>query len=314
MVLALLVAAPLVGEAQQATKAPRIGVLLAGPRGDTGATEPFRQGLRDLGYVEGQTIFIEHRFGEGRLDRFPDLAADLARLKVDAIVAPGTAAAQAARKATTTIPIVMVTAGNPVGDGLIESFARPGTNVTGLTMSVDQKLGGKLLELLKEAVPTVSRVAVLRNPLTAPHSAMMPETESAARALRLALQPVSVRRPDEIDSAFAAMSRARVNGLIVLSDPIFTSIRMRIVDLAVKGRLPVIYADGYHTQAGGLMSYGPSVPDLFRRAAGYVDKILKGARPGDLPVEQPTKFELVINLRTAKSLGLTIPPSVLLRA
>jgi putative ABC transport system substrate-binding protein len=306
--------APPATQAQPTENIRRIGVLLGGPRGNIEATEPFRRGLRDLGYVEGRTISIEHRFGEGRLDRFPDLAADLARLKVDVILAPGTAAAQAARKATTTIPIVIVTAGNPIGDGLIETFARPGGNVTGLTMSVDQKLGGKLLELLKEAVPMVSRVAVLGNPLTAPHAAMMKETESAARALRVALQPVSARRPDDLDGAFAVMSRARADGLIVFSDPIFVPARARIVDLARKGRLPAIYADAYHTDAGGLMSYGPNVPDLFRRAASYVDRILKGAKPADLPVELPSKLELVVNLKTAKALGLTIPPSLLLRA
>lgn len=301
-------------EAQPAGHVPRVGILLGGPQGNIEATEPFRQGLRELGYVEGRTIAIEHRFGEGRLDRFPDLAADLARLRVDVIVAPGTAAAKAARKATATIPIVIVTAGNPVGDGLIESLARPGGNVTGLSMSVDQKLGGKLLEILKEAVPTVSRVAVLWNPLTAPHTAMMKETEFAARALRVALHPVSARRPDDLDGAFTAMSRARADGLVVFSDPIFVSARVRIVDLARKGRLPAIYSDGYHTDAGGLMSYGPNVPDLFRRAAGYVDRILKGAKPADLPVELPSKLELVVSLKTAKALGLTIPRSLLARA
>jgi len=309
-----VLAAPLTAEAQPAAKVPRIGVLLGGAQGDTPVTEPFRQGLQGLGYVEGRNIAIEYRFAEGRLDRFTDLAAQLARLKVDVILAPGTAAAQAARNATATIPIVLVTAGNPVGDGLIKSFARPGGNVTGLTMSVDQEIGGKFLELLKEAVPTVSRVAVLWNPLTAPHAIMMKETEAAARALGLALSPVSARRPDEIDGAFAAMSRARADGLIVMPDPVFGSVRVRIADLARNGRLPAMGGDGYHTEAGGLMSYGPSVPDLFRRAAVYVDRILKGAKPADLPVERPSRFELVVNLKTAKALGLTIPPLLLLRA
>ena len=230
------------------------------------------------------------------------------------IVAPGTALAQAARKATATIPIVLVTAGNPVGDGLIASFARPGGNVTGLTMAVGQEIGGKLLDLLKEAIPTVSRVAILWNPLTAPHTAAVKETEAAARTLGLALQPVRARRPDEIDGAFAVMSRARADGLIVLADPVLLTVRTRIADLATKGHLPTIFELREHAEAGGLMSYGPSLPDLFRRAAWYVDRILKGAKAADLPVERPSKFELVVNLKTAKALGLTIPPSLLLRA
>jgi putative ABC transport system substrate-binding protein len=309
-----LLAAPLATEAQPAAKVPRIGVLLGGSPGDSRLPEAFRQGLRGLGYVEGRNISIEFRFAEGRLERFPELASELVRLQVDVILAPGSAAALAARKATATIPIVLVTAGNPVGDGLIQSFARPGGNATGLTNSAGPEIGGKLLELLKEAVPTVSRVAVLWNPLTAPHTIMLKETEAPARALGLTLQPVSARRPDEIDGAFAAMARARADGLIVLSDPMFASVRVRIADLAAKGRLPAMYQQAEHTEAGGLMSYGPSVPDLFRRAAAYVDRILKGAKPADLPVERPTKFALVINLRTAKALGLTIPSAVLARA
>jgi len=314
LALALL-AAPFAAEAQPAADVPRIGVLFVGSRGDTSQTmEAFRQALRGLGYVEGRNITIEYRFAEGRLERSFDLASELARLPVDVIVAPGTALAQAARKATTTIPIVLVTAGNPVGDGLIKSFARPGGNATGLTMAVSQEMGGKLLELLKEAVPTVSRVAVLWNPLTAPNALALKETELAARALGLALQPVSARRPDEIDGAFAAMSRARADGLIVLADPVLLSVRVRIADLATRGHLPTICELREHIEAGGLMSYGPSLPDLYRRAATYVDKILKGAKPADLPVERPTKFELVINLRTAKAIGLSIPPSFLQRA
>jgi ABC-type uncharacterized transport system substrate-binding protein len=314
VVLAVSLFAPLAG-AQPTAKVPRIGFLLGGSRGDTlPYAESFRQGLTGLGYVEGQNITIEYRFAEGRLDRFPGLASDLVRLNVDVILAPGTAAAQAARKATTTIPIVLVTAGNPVGDGLIKSFARPGGNATGLTMIVGPEIGGKYLELLKEAVPTVSRVAVLWNPLTVALIGVVKETEAAARALGLAFQPVSARRPEEIDGAFAAMSRARADGLIVLADPMFGSLRVRIADMARKNRLPAMYGLGEHTEAGGFMSYAPNLPDLFRRAATYVDKILKGAKPADLPVEQPTKFELVINLKTAKALGLTIPQSLLGRA
>ena len=310
------VAWPLGASAQQAAKVPRIGVLFAGSGGDNTrqVVEAFLQGLQGLGYIEGRNITIEYRFAEGRLDRSFDLASELVRLKVDVIVAPGTALVQAARKATATIPIVIVTAGNPVGDGLIQNFARPGGNVTGLTMAVSQEIGGKLLELLKDAVPTVSRVAILWNPLTAPHTVAVKETEGAARALGLALQPVSARRPDEIDGAFAAMSRARADGLIVLADPVLLSVRVRIADLATKGHLPTIYELREHAEAGGLMSYGPSLPDLFRRAATYVDRILKGAKPADLPVERPSKFELLINLKTAKALGLEIPLTLLDRA
>lgn len=309
-----ILTAPLAAKAQSTAKSARIGVLLGGSQGDINPTAPFRQGLRDRGWVEGQNVSLEYRWAEGRLDRFPALALELAAMKVDVIIAPGTAAAQGARKATTTIPIVIVTAGNPVGDGLIESFARPGGNLTGLSMSVDQNLGGKLIELLKEAVPSISRVAVLRNPQTAPHTAMMGATEAAARTLRIELHPVDVRSPSEIEGAFAAMTRVRADGLVVMSDPTFVVSRARIVELARKGRLPAIYADEYMSEAGGLFSYGPSVHDLWRRAAGYVDRILRGARPADLPVEVPAKLDLIVNLKAAKSLGLTVPPSLLLRA
>jgi len=313
-----LLTSPLVVTAQPTTKVPRVGYLAGGRQGDpaTPASEAFRQGLRDLGYVEGRNVVLEYRFAEGRIDRYPELVAELVRLPVDVIVVPGTAAAQAARKATVSIPIVIVLAGNPVGDGLITSFARPGGNVTGTT-SVSSEISGKYLELLREAVPTLSRVAVLWNPLTPPHTKMLKETEAASRTLGLTVQPVSARRPDEIPGAFAAMARGRADGLVVLSDPMFDGSRrerMRIADLVTKARLPTMYTTRELTQEGGLMSYGPSQPDLFRRAAGYVDKILRGAKPADLPVEQPTKFELVINLKTAKALGLTIPPSVLARA
>jgi putative ABC transport system substrate-binding protein len=311
-----LLAAPLATEAQSPAKVPRIGILLAGSPGANtqSVVEAFRQGLRGLGYVEDRNIIIEYRFAEGRLDRSFDLASELVRLPVDVIVAPGTALAQGARRATTTIPIVLVTAGNPVGDGLIKSFARPGGNVTGLTMAVSQEIGGKLLELLKEAVPTVSRVAILWNPLTAPHTPAVKETEAAARTLGLTLEPVRARRPDEIEGTFAAILRARADGLIVLADPVFLSVRARIAELATKGHLSTVHELREHVEAGGLMSYGPSLPDLFRRAAGYVDRILKGAKPADLPVERPSKFELVVNLKAAKALGLTLPPSVLERA
>jgi putative ABC transport system substrate-binding protein len=318
-VLALvLLATPFAAKAQPPAKVPRVAYLAGGWPSDPPhpASQAFRQGLRDLGYVEGRNIAFEYRFAEGRLDRYPDLVAELVRLPVDLIVAPGTAAAQAARKATASIPIVIVLAGNPVGDGLITSFARPGGNVTGTT-SVSAEIAGKYLQLLREAVPTVSRVAVLWNSLTPPHAMHVKETEAAARTLGLTLQPVSVRRPDEIPGAFVTMSREHTDGLIVLSDPMFDGSireRTRIVELVAKNRLPTMYSIRELVQAGGLMSYGPSQTELFRRAARYVDKILRGVKPADLPVEQPTKFEMVINLKTARALGLTIPPSVLARA
>ena len=313
LVLGLL-AAPFAVRAQPG-RIPRIGVMLGASRDESRPySEAFRQGLQELGYVEDRSVAIELRFLEGRLDRSFDLASELVRLPVNVIVAPGTAAAQATRRVTTTIPIVMVTAGNPVGDGLITSFARPGGNVTGLTMAVDAGIGGKLLELLKAAVPKISRVAILWDPLTAPHVGMVKETEAAARTLGVTLRPVSARRPEELDSAFGEMSGAHANGLIVLADAMFLASRERIAELAMKGRLPAIYGIGEHAEAGGLMSYSPSLPDLFRRAATYVDRILKGAKPSELPVERPSKFYLIVNLKAAHGLGLTIPPSLLARA
>jgi putative ABC transport system substrate-binding protein len=310
-----LLTAPLAAQGQQAGKVYRIGVLVGGSRPDSvQVREAFRQGLLDLGYVEGRNVIIEYRFADGRLDRFPQFATELVRVKVDVIFAPGTAAAQASMKSTATIPIVIATAGNPVGDRLIGSLARPGGNVTGLTMLAGPELGGKYLELLKESAPSVSRVAVLWNPLTPPETGLLKEAETAARVLGLEVQPVSMRRPEEIEGAFTAMSRARADGLIVMPDALFLHLRVRIADLAGKARLPAMYGFRENVEAGGLMSYGASLPDLFRRAAGYVVRILKGAKPADLPIEQPTKFELVINLKTAKALGLTIPQSVLLRA
>ena len=287
--------APLAAEAQQGGKA-------------------FRQGLRDLGYVEGQNIAIEYRWAEGRFERLPDLAAELVRLKVDVIVSVVTQASLAAKNATRTIPIVMVAAGDPLGSGLVASLARPGGNVTGPS-SMLAELAGKELELLKETVPNVSRVAVLWNPANAVWQAqMLRATEVAARALGLQLQLLEARGPDELEGAFAAMTRERASALLVQVDVIFALHARRIADLAAKRRLPAMYGSREHVEAGGLISYAPNVPDVFRRAATYVDKILKGAKPADLPVEQPTKFELVINLKTAKALGLTIPQAVLIRA
>ncbi len=263
--------------------------------------------------VEGQDIAIESRWAEGKHDRLPALAADLVRSKVDVIVVGSGAATQAAQQATRTIPIVMSTVADPVGSGLVASLARPGGNVTGLTiMSTD--LAGKQLQLLREVVPKVSRVAFLRNPDNPSSAAGLREAEAAARGLGVRLQTLEARNPQEIDSAFAAMTRERAGALLILPDGIFLSQRRQIAELAVKRRLPSIDGRTEYAEAGGLMAYSANFFDLQRRAATYVDKILKGAKPADLPVAQPTKFELVINLRTAKAIGLTIPPSLLQRA
>jgi putative ABC transport system substrate-binding protein len=275
--------------------------------------EAFRQGLRELGYVEGQNIAIESRWTEGKDDRLPGLAADLVRSKVDVIVAETGAATRAAQQATRTIPIVMSTVNDPVGSGLVASLARPGGNVTGLTiMSPD--LVGKQLELLKEVVPKVSRVALLRHPDNPASAAQLREAQAAAQALGVRLQTLEARSPQEIDDAFAAMTRERAGALLIIPDTLFWSQRRQIVELAVKRRLPSMRIGESYAEAGGLMSYGPSYLDLERRAATFVDKILKGANPADLPVELPTKFELVINLKTAKAIGLTIPHPLLQRA
>jgi putative ABC transport system substrate-binding protein len=280
-----LVAAPLTAEAQQAAKIARVGILGASPPASP-RLEAFLQGLRDLGYVEGRNIVIEYRNHEGKVERLPALAAELVALKVDVIVAAHTGAALAAKQATRTLPIVFAAAADPVTSGLVTSLARPGGNVTGLS-GLAPELVGK--DMLKAA-------------------------EGAARALGVRLQFVEARGPADFDRAFSDMTRARAGALTVLTSVMFTTERRRLVDLAAKSRLPAVYPQRDSVDAGGLMSYGPNGPDLFRRAATYVDKILKGAKPADLPVEQPTKFELVINLKTAKALGLTIPQSVLGRA
>jgi putative ABC transport system substrate-binding protein len=278
--------------------------------------EVFRQGLRDLGYVEGRNVVIEYRDAEGKPERLPALAAELVGLKVDVIVAGGQPHALAAMQATRTLPIVFIGAADPVTSGLVTSLARPGGNVTGLSFLAPE-LVGKRLELLKQAVPGVTRVAVLWEPggqgeRTAKD--MLKQAEAAARALGVRPQFVEARGPADFDRAFSDMTRARAGALTVLGSVMFVNERRRLVDLAAKNRLPAVYLSREFVDAGGLMSYGPNVADLFRRAATYVDKILKGAKPGDLPVEQPTKFELVINMKTAKALGLTIPQSLLGRA
>ena len=312
--------APLAADAQQAAgKVYRIGFLsvLGAPTPSTpaGVLEAFRQGLRELGGVEGQNIVIDYRFAEGRFDRLPDLAAELVRLKVDIIVAVATQGVAAAKNATETIPIVMISgSADPVGLGFIASLARPGGNVTGLSYSVGPEILGKGLELLKEIAPKVRRVAILSNPASPVQPLFIREVKVAARSLGVQLQLLEARGPNEFDGAFAAMAKERVGALLLVADSIFILHRTRLADLAARSRLPAAYGGRENVEAGGLMSYGPSVRDLFRRAATFVDKILKGAKPADLPVEQPTKFELVINLKTAKALGLTIPPSVLIRA
>jgi len=311
-----LLAAPLAAEAQQAAKIARIGYLAGSLAGNPHLPEAFRQGLRDLGYVEGRTVVIEYRDAEGKLERLPALAVELVALKVDVILAGGTPQALAAKQATRTLPIVFAAHADPVGSGLVTSLARPGGNVTGLSLLAPE-LVGKRLEQLKQAVPGVNRVAVLWEPgayVELTERDILKETEVAARALGVRLQFVEARGPADFDRAFSDMTRARAGALTVLPSTMFIIERRRLVDLAAKNRLPAVYTSREYVDAGGLMAYGPSIADLFRRAATYVDKILKGAKPGDLPVEQPTKFELVINLKTAKALGLTIPPSVLSRA
>jgi putative ABC transport system substrate-binding protein len=310
---ASLFALCLSAEAQQTTKIPRIGWLAGNlPYTSTPRIEIFRQGLRELGYVEGKNIIIEARFNEGKLDQLPGLGAELVGLKVDVIVAIGTQAAQAAKSATKTIPIV-ATSGDPVGTGLVSSLAHPGGNVTGLA-NLTFELAPKRLELLKEAVPKLSHVAVLWTPDAANSAQGLPETEAAARSFGIKLQSVKVKGPDDLERAFSAMRKERIGAFMLLRSPWILSQLKRIVELEARNRLPGMFDDRAFPEAGGLMSYGTLLADLDRRLAIYVDKILKGAKPADLPVEQPMKFELVINLKTAKQIGLTIPPNVLVRA
>ena len=294
-----LLAAPLASEAQPKAGVPRIGYLgNSSPSLESDLVDAFRQGLGEFGYTEGQNITLEYRWAEGKYDRFPDLVADLVRLKVDVIVTAGTPGALAAKQATKTIPIVMAVAADAVGAGLVASLARPGGNVTGSTTIV-QELEGKRLELLREVVPRLSRVAVLWNPANPVQPIILKQTQLAAPALRLRLEPmVGVSGVRELEGAFATISRARPDALILLADRFLLAERTRIVEFAAKRRLPTMYPYREMVKAGGLMSYSPSYPDLFRRAATFVDKILKGAKPGDLPVEQPTKFDLVVNLKT----------------
>jgi len=310
-----LVAVPLAVQAQQPGKIYRIGYLSAAAP-DVSATviDAFRQGLRERGWIEGRNIVIEFRWARGKLDLLPELASELVRMNVDVLVAAPTPPAMAASKATRTIPIVVIGVNDPVGLGLVSSLARPGGNVTGLTYSVGQEIYGKQLALLKEVAPKAKRVAVLWNPDISTLAPTIKDVHAAARSLELKLQPLEARGPAELESAFSAMARERVDGLLVIVDSVFSFHRAQLVDLAARSRLPAAYTNRQPVEAGGLMSYGPSFADLWHRAAGYVDRILKGAKPGDLPFEQPTKYELVVNLKTAKAFGLTIPQSVILRA
>lgn len=311
LVLGILVA-PLVADAQQAGKVARIGLLSPFSASDTASWhQAFRQGLRGLGWVEGKNIAIEYRYADGRTDRLPDLAADLVRLKVDIIVAAVSTDALAVQKASRAIPIVVASMGDP--SGLVESLARPGGNITGLSQMA-LELVGKRLELLKDIVPKLSRVAVLWNPLGQASTLSWKEIQLPAQKLGVQLHSLEVRSPNHLVKAFEDASKARAGALAITPNPVFGGNLKRIADLAAKSRLPSIFHLREFADAGGLMAYGPDRSDMFRRTATYVDKILKGAKPADLPVEQPTKFELVINAKTAKALGLTIPQAVLIRA
>jgi putative ABC transport system substrate-binding protein len=317
VVLALsLFAAPLAAEGQnKAGKVSRIGFLFYGAPGPSAEVDAFRQGLRELGYIEGQNVTIDYRFANGQVERLPELATELARLKVDVIVTPNTPAAMAAKQATSTIPIVFAVVADPVGAGLMANFARPGGNITGLS-SISVQLGGKRLELLKEVAPKASRLAVLYNPSDRSNVLVLKELQESAPALGLIVHSLEVRAPGEFEGAFAAMTRERAHALFVAAGVLTLEQRNRkaLVDLATKSRIPAMWGHRQFVDAGGLMSYAVNFYDQLRRAAIYVDKILKGAKPGDLPVEQPTRYELVVNLTAAKALGLRIPQSLLGRA
>ncbi len=301
-------------DAQQPTKIPRIGYLsTVSPAVNATRIEALRQGLRELGYVEGKNILIEWRYAEGKVDRLPSLAAQLVHLKVDLIVTAASPPTRAAKELTSTIPIVMAFDDDPVGSGFVASLARPGGNITGLS-SLALEIGGKQLELLKEIIPRLSRVAILGTSTVPQYANLVKEIDLAAKAVGVKVQHLDVLNASDIENAFGAASKALAGAVLVIGSPILNSHRTQIVVLAAKSRFPAIYSRPEYVQDGGLLYYGTSFPDLFHRAATYVDKILKGAKPGDLPVEQPTKFELVINLKNAKQIGLTIPPQVLARA
>ena len=310
----VLLAAPLAAEGQPPGRLSRIGFLgnSTAPL-EANLVGPFREGLRDLGYVEGRNVLIEYRWAEGKYERFPALIAELTALNVDLIVTAGTPASLAVKKATTSIPLVMVAVGDPVATGLVASLGRPGGNITGLT-SIAAEIEGKRLELLREVLPRVSHVAVLWNAASPVQVIQERETRAAAQVLGMKYLSLGVRTREEIEEAFAALVRERPGALLVLADRLFLHHRARIMDFAAQHRLPGVHAYRELVEAGGLMSFGPSYAGMHRRAAYFVDRILKGAKPGDLPVERPARFELIINLKAAKVLGLTIPPSLLLRA
>jgi len=314
-IIGLLVGLALVSvrsaEAQQAQKVPHIGYMrfIEVPVYDSA----FRKGLNELGYIEGQNIHIEYRFAGGSIERLAEFAAELVRLNVDVIVAGSTQSIDAAKRATKTIPIVFPVTFDPVESGFVASLARPGGNLTGLS-TVNPDAAAKRVELIQEVMPRISRLAVLRNPTNSGSRFPLKETEAGAKRLGIRLQILEARSPDDLEGAFRAATKEQANALIVLADALFFAQRGRLGNLGVKHRLPAMFDDAQSVDAGGLISYGASLTDLFRRAAGYVDKILKGARPADLPVEQPMKFELIINLKTAKQIGLTMPPNVLARA
>jgi len=311
---ALLLALCVSAEAQPITKVPRIGFLSAtSPSAIAARVEGFRHGLRELGYMEGKNILIEWRYAEGKLDRLGELAAELVRLKVDVIVSAGPPPTRAAKGATSTIPIVMAFDSDPVGNGFVASLARPGGNISGLS-ALYPELGGKGLETLREVVPKLSRVAVLGTSSSPTYPPAIREIQLAANSFKVQVQYLDILNSADIETAFLAANKGRAQALLTLGSPILDFQRPQVADLALKNRLPAIYPQIEYTEAGGLMYYGANTPELFRRAATYVDKILKGAKPADLPVEQPTKFELVINLKTAQQIGLTIPQSVLYRA
>ena len=314
LVVVVLVAVAVIAEAQQPTKVPRIGFFSStSPSTISARVEASRQGLRELGYVEGKNIVIEWRYAEGKLDRLPALAAELVRLKVDVIVSAGPGPTRSAKQARVRIPIVMAFDDDPVGSGFAAGLARPGGNITGLS-TLAPEISGKQLELLKEIAPKLSRVAVLGNATQPGHPQALREINVAADGLGVQLQYLEVGAPKDIETAFRAVSKERADAVLVLGGPVLFSQRKQVIELALKSRLPTIYARPEYVEDGGLVFYGPSYTDLFRRAATYVDKILKGAKPADLPVEQPKKFELIINLKTAKQIDVMIPPNVLVRA
>jgi putative tryptophan/tyrosine transport system substrate-binding protein len=314
IILCMMLASICVSAHAQRLEKPRIGYLFGlSPSASTERVEAFRQGLHALGYVEGKNIFIEYRWADGEIDRLPDLASELVRLKVNAIVTAGPTPTRFAKQATVAIPIVMAWDSDPVGNGFVSSLARPGGNITGLS-TLAPEISGKQLELLKQIVPKLSRVAVLGTSTVPGNSEALRSTQLAAKTFGLQLNYLDIRDPHDVETAFKAARAGSADAVLALASRVIFSQRLHIVDVALKSRLPTVFGDPELVQAGGLATYGVSINDLFRRTATYVDKILKGAKPADLPVEQPTKFELVINLRTAKQIGLTIPPNVLARA